>query len=1073
MKKKRLERYMMIRTLFLLLVLLLPATGTFAQSSTMNYVQTKTFLDENASTFLRHIDYYDELGVVSETVDVGGNTTNTPIKIKTDYNMQLKPMYQWTPVPSTGLDYIDRYGIADAAEEAYGYYDSPYSEYDYDDFLQLTASTKPGDAWVGHPVTTIRNAVPAGVVRKYTVDANGNLMEDGTYPYGLLTSVTTTDEDGRSMTVFTDYHGNTVLERRGSDNDTYYVYDQYGRLSYVLPPMCKDVSNTSTLSKYWYRYKYDDRGRCIWKQLPGCDPIQYWYDNANRIESEQDGYLREKSQQRHYFYDKTGRLILQTIHSVNTSHSQATETNAVVVEVKNYYDGYSCCQELAQLFPQWAGTINSNSSSAMVARGKPTATLCHTSDGNSYFELYRYDANGRMSDKISAYADKWMKTSTMTYNFVGDVGTTKESVYTCSNGQLSEIANRRTINQYHAGTRLLKKTTVTHLDQNGTTSTQVVSQPTYDVFGNVTANNRPGTAADMTYTYDTLHGWVSGISSPSGFSEQLLRETAQNAQFSGNIGSIKWQNTSNGELHGYDYTYDGLGRLTEGRYTSFTKMVSGYYDELVSYNANGSIETLLRKGMKNNGTFGLIDDLSIEYDGNHLLKVTDAAEALNYNGALDFNDGANADCEYHYDSNGALTYDSNRGINSITYDYGHHPSEISMMSKKMTLYNDYTPDGRKLSSRHYGMVPKGNGSYRRLNTTDLYIDGLIVRDGVPLLWQFDGGYVSLNANATPTSWNYYITDHLGSTRKVVDSNNNVKETINYYPFGSEMRIQDPALIQQTENANNPFRFTGKELDKQNGLNMYDFGARWFDVAGVPMWTSVDPLAEKYYHISPYSYCAGDPVNKFDPDGNRVIPIHRTSAGTNTYNSPSHFRQAMIAFGKTSFGHQLLSDFTPKGSTIFGVKGNGRYANYDLNIYEFDFTEPGEQSAMLYDGESRVNAQTQLNSSKDGKPRFDVIFDVQRETNDLIETICHEFCIHLSNYSEIIEGYKGSYNFSDAQKIWEGETETQQHSDMIKGKHGKLKGTQNYNKTSEELFRTRPSLIKTFERKNEDYEKEYK
>jgi RHS repeat-associated protein len=306
---------------------------------------------------------------------------------------------------------------------------------------------------------------------------------------------------------------------------------------------------------------------------------------------------------------------------------------------------------------------------------------------------------------------------------------------------------------------------------------------------------------------------------------------------------------------------------------------------------------------------------------------------------------------------------------------------------------------------------------------------------------------------------------------VVDSNDNVKETINYYPFGSEMRMQDPA--QMAGDTWQPYRFTGKELDKQNGLNMYDFGARLFDVAGVPMWTSVDPLAEKYYNVSPYSYCAGDPVNKFDPDGNRVIPIHRTSAGTNTYNSPSHFRQAMIAFGKTSFGHQLLSDFTPKGSTIFGVKGNGRYANYDLNIYEFDFTEPGEQSAMLYDGESRVNAQTQLNSSKDGKPRFDVIFDVQRETNDLIETICHEFCIHLSNYSEIIEGYKGSYNFSDAQKIWEGETETQQHSDMIKGKHGKLKGTQNYNKISEELFRTRPSLIKTFERKNEDYEKEYK
>ncbi len=145
------------------------------------------------------------------------------------------------------------------------------------------------------------------------------------------------------------------------------------------------------------------------------------------------------------------------------------------------------------------------------------------------------------------------------------------------------------------------------------------------------------------------------------------------------------------------------------------------------------------------------------------------------------------------------------------------------------------------------------------------IDSLTISyDGTPLLWQFDGGYVSLNANATPTSWNYYITDHLGSTRKVVDSNNNVKETINYYPFGSEMKMQDPA--QMAGDSWQSYRFTGKELDKQNGLNWYDFGARLFDVAGVPMWTSVDPLAEQYYNITPYSYCAGDPVNKFDPTG---------------------------------------------------------------------------------------------------------------------------------------------------------------------------------------------------------------
>ena len=76
----------------------------------------------------------------------------------------------------------------------------------------------------------------------------------------------------------------------------------------------------------------------------------------------------------------------------------------------------------------------------------------------------------------------------------------------------------------------------------------------------------------------------------------------------------------------------------------------------------------------------------------------------------------------------------------------------------------------------------------------------------------------------------------------------------------------------TGGTSHPFRFTSKELDRMNSLNMYDFGARLFDVAGVPMWTSIDPLAEKYYNVTPYSYCAGDPVNRFDPDGKKSYLI---------------------------------------------------------------------------------------------------------------------------------------------------------------------------------------------------------
>ena len=897
------------RLLYLIIVLMIHI-NTHAQSSDKNYVQTKVFLDENASTFLRHIDYYDELGVVSETVDVGGNASNTPIIAKTDYNALLKPFKQWAPIPSTSLEYLE--DVKDVAENFYG--DSrPYSKSKYDDFKELSKSWKPGEDWKRHAVKVTRKIAQGNVVKRYSVSDNGELREDGMYSYGLLTCSTTTDEDGRRITVYTNMHENTILERRSGNNDTYYVYDKYGRLSYVLPPRCQE--DTANMGKYWYRYKYDDRGRCIEKQLPGCTPIKYWYDEADRIQSEQDGHLREQSLYRNYSYDGIGRLELQTI---SKKRGKAIESNAESVEIKNYYDDYTaCCQDLSLLFPVWADSIYGRAEkNPLIARGKPTAKLCTTYNGNRYFEIYRYDAKGRIDYQLSAYSANWIKTIHTSYNFVGDVVSSEERVYTHEEWRKVLLARRRINNTYHPGTRLLASTTVTHVDKNRNTSTQTISNPTYDVFGNIVANNRPGTAADMTYEYDTLHGWLKGISSPSGFSEQLLRETATNAQFSGNIGGMEWKNTSRGEMHRYDYTYDELGRLTNSQYSSSANDTDDRYNEIVAYNSNGSITSLLRRGMKNNGTFDEIDHLSISYNGNQLMKVTDAAEAVNYNGALDFNDGADIECEYSYDSNGALKSDSNRGIASITYDYGHHPNYVRMTNRKNTVSNDYTPDGIKLSSKHTSTDASTNV---RISTTDMYVDGLILRDGKPLMWQFDGGYVALNENGTPMSWNYYVTDHLGSTRKVVDSNNNVLETINYYPFGSEMRMQEPGFairpramkassiggwtasdslmsasvgreigikdslqyrpidgeigiekpIQKENDFWQPYRFSGKELDKQNCLNMYDFGARLFDVAGVPMWTSIDPLAEKYYNVTPYSYCMGNPVMLVDPDGKEV------------------------------------------------------------------------------------------------------------------------------------------------------------------------------------------------------------
>lgn len=63
----------------------------------------------------------------------------------------------------------------------------------------------------------------------------------------------------------------------------------------------------------------------------------------------------------------------------------------------------------------------------------------------------------------------------------------------------------------------------------------------------------------------------------------------------------------------------------------------------------------------------------------------------------------------------------------------------------------------------------------------------------------------------------------------------------------------------------PYRFTGKELITEHGLNRYDSKARIQDFQ-IPGFTTLDPLCENYYGISPYSYCAGNPVRYVDPDG---------------------------------------------------------------------------------------------------------------------------------------------------------------------------------------------------------------
>ena len=93
---------------------------------------------------------------------------------------------------------------------------------------------------------------------------------------------------------------------------------------------------------------------------------------------------------------------------------------------------------------------------------------------------------------------------------------------------------------------------------------------------------------------------------------------------------------------------------------------------------------------------------------------------------------------------------------------------------------------------------------------------------------------------------------------VVSQSGSVEQTNHYYPYG--------ALFAESTNGDvQRFKYNGKELDREFGLDWYDHGARHNDAA-IGRWHSIDKNAEKYYSISPYAYCGGDPVNFGDYDG---------------------------------------------------------------------------------------------------------------------------------------------------------------------------------------------------------------
>jgi RHS repeat-associated protein len=194
----------------------------------------------------------------------------------------------------------------------------------------------------------------------------------------------------------------------------------------------------------------------------------------------------------------------------------------------------------------------------------------------------------------------------------------------------------------------------------------------------------------------------------------------------------------------------------------------------------------------------------------------------------------------------------------------------------------YLADGTKLSAALDTIILIGDGNslisgkMKVRNGFDYLGSFVYARDNDTLTFEsasFGGGRINKTNNAYDI--NYFITDHLGSTRVIVDNTGIIKGQYNYYPFGKQW--EDVNLMANT----NRYTFSGKEKQTVKNLGYLDFGNRMYD-SEIGRWFVIDRFAEKYYSLSPYSYAALNPVNNIDVNGDSVRIYTETSGVGHTW-----------------------------------------------------------------------------------------------------------------------------------------------------------------------------------------------
>ncbi|MDQ0640980.1 RHS repeat-associated protein [Pedobacter sp. W3I1] len=860
-----------------------PLTST--PSTNQNFILTRTFkqpvtdatignsrsvCDENQS-----IQYFDGLGRPLQTVQVEGSPGFKDIVQHIAYDAFGREAVKYLPYAAQSTN--NGAYQADVLTHQADYYSNstgwdanvvktpvPYSVtvFEASPLNRVEQQGSPGAAWqpvTGRTVVSEYGTNVAGDVRKWTVSSTGASSVYSFYDAGKLYRSTIKDEnwvpgDVRTGTTdeYKDLEGRVVLKRVWETDikslSTYYVYDDYGNLRYVLPPAVN--LNTDRLSAeidgfneaddvfkdFMYGYHYDDRKRLTEKKIPGKDWEYMVYNTLDQVVLTQDKIQRNSGQWLFTKYDAFGRVAITGLYTDSRERGPMQDYVNSLLNDSSY-----------QL---WEVRNNGNESGTYTGYSNNAfpkiVTYYH---GINYYDNYNFYNNTFGLPVLPQVGNDRAKTLlTGTRTTILGTGTMLLSVnYYDEDGQVIQSKSENHLNGVNVGTDVvdnewnfdgsLKKSTRVHVG-NGSTTT-IANSYIYDHVGRkkatksringgdlVTLNsfnyNEIGQLIDKAqhstddvnfaqhtaYTYNE-RGWLTSQNSGL-FTFSLGYNSGSAPQYNGNISRQTY--TNGGPSNTFNYSYDRLNRLT-------VSSAGNNLGESLSFDVMGNIKTLSRDN------YGTNDYHIDQYKGNQLKAISG------------FTNGT-----YTYDENGNLIIDGPNG-NNISYNYLDLPLQVS--GNKSVSYT-YDATGKKLIK-----VSAVNG---RID----YLDGIVYKpDGTIDFIQTEEG-IARNSSGT-YSYEYNLNDHLGNVRASFLKNptSGVVEAVqrnDYYAFG---------LTKVATGGTNKYLYNSKELQEE--LGQYDYGARFYDPL-IGRWNVVDPLAEKVYSVSPYAYTDNNPANNVDPNG---------------------------------------------------------------------------------------------------------------------------------------------------------------------------------------------------------------